>query len=293
MTAPIVVGYDGSDSAKTALDWALRRAERVQADVEVVFVADDSWDSDAYAASPAIRRHGEVVLGGAAFHADSKAPHVAVHSRVVAGRPAEVLTAVAEEVGAGLLVVGSAGKDLYHRVTTGSVSVKVAASATVPVVVIPEHSATGHRSGVVVGLDGSEAAVPVLARAAAEAAALEAPLRVLSAWTLPPLATPEFTDDPALYDALEQNTRTAVDEALAGLRSAPDAAQHAVPSIETSIVLDSPATALIAAGAEAELLVVGSHGRRGLSRFLLGSVSHDVLIHAPCPVLVLRVTDAP
>ena len=58
-------------------------------------------------------------------------------------------------------------------------------------------------------------------------------------------------------------------------------------------MLDSPATALIAAGAEAELLVVGSHGRRGLSRFLLGSVSHDVLIHAPCVVLVLRVTDAP
>ncbi|MCS5723514.1 universal stress protein [Herbiconiux sp. CPCC 203407] len=292
MTAPIVVGYDGSDSAKVALDWALRRAERVRTDVEVVFAADDSWDSQAYAASPAIRRHGEVVLAGAAFHADSTSPHVAVHPRVVAGRPVEVLTAVAEEVGAGLLVVGSAGKDLYHRVTAGSVSVKVAASASVPVAVIPEHSATGHRSGVVVGVDGSEAAAPVLARAAAEAAALETTLRVLSAWTLPPLATPEFTDDPALYDALEQNTRTAVDEVIAAWRSAPDGAQHAVPPIETSIVLDSPATALIAAGAEAELLVVGSHGRRGLSRFLLGSVSHDVLIHAPCPVLVLRVADA-
>jgi nucleotide-binding universal stress UspA family protein len=292
MTAPIVVGYDGSGSAEVALDWALRRAERLRAGVEVVFAADDSWDSEAYAASPAIRQHGEVVLAGAAFHADSKAPHVAVHSRLVSGRPVEVLTTVADEVGADLLVVGSSGKDLYHRVTTGAVSVKVAASASVPVAVIPEHSAAGHRSGVVVGIDGSEAAAPVLARAAAEATALEAPLRVLSAWTLPPLATPEFTDDPVLYDALEQNARTAVDDAVAELRSAPDAGGPAVPSLETSIVLDSPATALIAAGAEAELLVVGSHGRRGLSRFLLGSVSHDVLIHAPCPVLVLRVTDA-
>lgn len=290
MTAPIVVGYDGSDSADAALDWALRRAERVRAEVEVVFAADDSWDTKGYAASPAISRHGEVVLAGAAFHADSKAPHVAVRSRVVAGRPVEVLVAVADEVGADLLVVGSAGKDLYHRVTTGAVSVKVAASASVPVAVIPEHSATGRRSGVVVGIDGSEAAAPVLARAAAEAAALDEPLRVVSAWTLPPLATPEFTDDPALYDALEQNTRTAVDEAVAAWRSAPEAGPPDVPSIETSIVLDSPATALIAAGAGAELLVVGSHGRRGLSRFLLGSVSHDVLIHAPCPVLVLRVT---
>jgi nucleotide-binding universal stress UspA family protein len=50
-------------------------------------------------------------------------------------------------------------------------------------------------------------------------------------------------------------------------------------------------SALVNAGRGASLLVIGSHGRHGLSRFLLGSVSHDVIVHAPCPVMVLRIAD--
>jgi nucleotide-binding universal stress UspA family protein len=45
---------------------------------------------------------------------------------------------------------------------------------------------------------------------------------------------------------------------------------------------------LVAAAADAELVVVGSHGRSGLAAALLGSVSQHVVRHAPCPVVIVR-----
>ncbi|MGA1838721.1 universal stress protein [Herbiconiux sp. 11R-BC] len=284
MSGTIMVGYDGSPAGKVALDWALRRAEATGHDVDVVFVADTSWDSEAFTAAPLLQKHGEVVLASAAFNADSKAPDVRVTSRVVHGNPVAVLCAEAESTGAALLVVGSYRKDLYERLTTSAVSLRVAASAKVPVAVIPDLPVSG-RSGVVVGIDGSESGDAVLAEGIAEAARLEEPLHIVSAWTMPPLSMPDFTDGSELYDALEERARLGAQAAVER------AGAHPELVIDTQVVLDAPAAALITAAKQASLLVIGSHGRRGLSRFLLGSVSHDVLIHTPCPVIVLRVAD--
>ena len=304
----ILVGYDGSPASMLALDWALRRAESTRSSVEVLFVADTSWDSDAFTAAPLLEQHGEVVTSAAAFHADSKAPHVAVISRVASGNPVTVLCAEAEAMGAELLVVGSYRKDLYERITTSAVSVRVAAAATVPVVIVPDFSneradaaagASGdaplHRHGVVVGLDGGESSDAILAAAIAEAARLGEPVHAVTAWTLPPYTMPEFSDDTQFYDALEERARSASAAAiLRADRRGPqraDGTAGAEVEVTSEVLLDSPVSALVTAAKEASLLVIGSHGRHGLSRFLLGSVSHDVIVHAPCPVLVLRVAD--
>ncbi|MGD8195932.1 universal stress protein [Herbiconiux sp. P18] len=298
MTASILVGFDGSPAAQTALDWALRRAEATGCDVEVLFVADTSWDSEAFTAAPLLHAKGEVVLAGAAFHADSKAPHVTVSPKVLSGNPVSVLVAEAEAIGASLLVVGSYRKDLYERLTTSAVSLRVAASATVPVAVIPDLPA-GRRHGVVVGVDGGPSSVRLARTALVEAERLGEPLRILTAWTLPPLVQPDFTDGSDLYDALEERAQDVARQVAADVAgtgaTGPDAtgvdAPAASVAVATDVVLAAPAAALVTAAADAALLVVGSHGRHGIGRFLLGSVSHDVLLSAPCPVLVLRVTD--
>lgn len=286
MSAPILVGFDGSPAAQTALDWALRRAEATGCDVEVLYVADTSWDSEAFTAAPLLQQKGEVVAAEAAFHADSKAPHVTVTSKVRRGNPVTELVAEAEAIGASLLVVGSYRKDLYERLTTSAVSLRVAASATVPVAVIPDLPAT-KRHGVVVGVDGGPSSARLVRTALAEAALLGEPVRILTAWTLPPLMQPEFTDGSELYEALEQRAKDVAEE-TAGQAQREDGTGVAV---ETQVVLAAPSAALVTAGKEAALLVVGSHGRHGIGRFLLGSVSHDVILGAQCPVLVLRVTD--
>jgi nucleotide-binding universal stress UspA family protein len=69
------------------------------------------------------------------------------------------------------------------------------------------------------------------------------------------------------------------------------------PEVEVRRVVerDRPAPALLEQAAGAQLVVVGSRGRGGLAGMLLGSVSHNVLHHSPCPVLVVRapVQDTP
>lgn len=59
---------------------------------------------------------------------------------------------------------------------------------------------------------------------------------------------------------------------------------------EHRLVMGDPATEIVAVAQaeQAELVVMGTHGRTGLSRFLMGSVAESVVRHAPCPVLIYR-----
>ncbi|MFG1955600.1 universal stress protein [Micromonospora sp. NPDC048830] len=58
--------------------------------------------------------------------------------------------------------------------------------------------------------------------------------------------------------------------------------------IEHRTVPGPPAAALLDAASDAQLLVVGARGRGGFTGLLLGSTSHAVLHHAPCPIAVVR-----
>ena len=65
-------------------------------------------------------------------------------------------------------------------------------------------------------------------------------------------------------------------------------AAHPTLEIDRRVVVGDPVVALSDAADEASLLVVGSHGRGALARFLLGSVSHGMLAHLEGPTVVVR-----
>lgn len=78
--------------------------------------------------------------------------------------------------------------------------------------------------------------------------------------------------------------RTAVERVLAGADT---------PQVQPHVVHGHPARALLDAASDAELLVVGSRGHGGFTGMLLGSVSHHLIAHAPCPVLAVHSTGRP
>jgi nucleotide-binding universal stress UspA family protein len=137
---------------------------------------------------------------------------------------------------------------------------------------------------VIAGVDGSPAAEKALEFAVEEATVRGARLRVVCAWHLPPeLFAGGWAPAGDMLDSFrrgaEENVRTAV-----------EVAKRLQPSLECEglAIEGQPAEVLLQEAATGGgLVVVGNRGRGGFSSLLLGSVSHQVVHHARCPVVVI------
>ncbi len=137
---------------------------------------------------------------------------------------------------------------------------------------------------IVVGVDGSSASAEALRWAHREAALRKVPLHVIHAWTYPWIGN--RPDVMAPVDEVRMEASRILDEAVAALTAE---AGGDVP-VTTELVEGNPVEAMLAAGEDADLLVVGSRGRGGFASLLLGSVSQQVVHYATCPVAIVRAT---
>ncbi len=135
---------------------------------------------------------------------------------------------------------------------------------------------------IVVGVDGSEAGAAALRFAADEARARGARLRVVTAWHIPPMAYAGagFAVMPGLDTELRKQAEKVADEAVASVGD--DVA------VDRVVRQGHPATVLLEAAQDADLLVVGSRGLGGFRGLLLGSVSIECAHRATCPITIVR-----
>ncbi|WP_406340107.1 universal stress protein [Streptomyces sp. NBC_01620] len=139
--------------------------------------------------------------------------------------------------------------------------------------------ASGQTPRVVVGVDGSPASYEALRWAVRYARLVAATVDAVAAYELPiGLSAPAL--DAEIAEA--QTRRAMTDEIRKVLLQVGE-----VP-MEQHLVRGGAAGALIAASGGAQLLVVGSRGRGGFARLLLGSVSQQCAAHASCPVVIVR-----
>jgi nucleotide-binding universal stress UspA family protein len=138
-------------------------------------------------------------------------------------------------------------------------------------------------SGIIVGVDGSGHSDRALDWAAREAALRQVPLTVL---TVHQVAV-GYTGTAIYLPADEAPTERArglaqdrTDKVLAGLSAAPS-------QVTVRSVAGIPSQELLNAAKDADMLVVGSRGAGGFTQLLMGSVSAQVIHHAPCPVVVI------
>lgn len=292
-TKTIVVGYDGSDGGKAAAGWALDEAARTGAAVDFVCVLE--WPmyppvtplapGPVGLPEPEAEQRAAELLERAREAAARTHPQVRLQTTLLNGGAADQLCDRSRT--AAMLVLGSHGHGGWSALLVGSVSLAVTAHAHCPVVVVRGTEAEPHpsRRAIVVGLDGSKSAELALAFAYDQAAERNAPLKVLRAW-LPTIPRWDTTE-PDL-DSLCDAERSAIDEQLTGWR-----AKHPSVPVYIEVLVEHPGRALVAASETAQLMVVGSRGRGGLSGLLLGSVSQQLLHHARCPVAVVRELAAP
>jgi len=143
----------------------------------------------------------------------------------------------------------------------------------------------GELRKIVVGVDGSAPSLAALQWAVDEAARSGACIDAVYAYAYPivPAAHPAVVVVPT--DRLEQEGRNILDVAIAGIEGAARA------SITPRVVQGVPGRVLAAEASDADLLVVGTRGHGGVKGLLLGSVSHHVTRHSPCPVVVVPAPD--
>lgn len=285
-TRPIVVGYDGSPSARTALDWALDEATRTRRPLLLAYAFE--WFAVAAAVAPEVanwpdrtaRRDAEVLVQTAAVEAAEAHPGVSVTGVLLDGPASVALTERSRQ--AALLVLGNRGHGGFTDLLLGSTSVAVSAHAHCPVVVVREAMTdpADPRTDVVVGIDGSPCSLLALGYAFDRAVERDVRLRVIRAWTPPPPQYIPFDHDPAEITAAE---RSALDDLLVDWRQ-----KYPQVEVVAEVVADAPSRALVNASRAADLVVVGSRGRGGFRGLLLGSVSQQVLHHSRCPVAVVR-----
>jgi nucleotide-binding universal stress UspA family protein len=141
-------------------------------------------------------------------------------------------------------------------------------------------------STILVGVDGSENARRALEWAIDEAAGRQTPMRVTVLTVVPaavivgPGATgADLPVGASHLRAAEETAQAQVDKALAD-------SGHTV-AVSVKVTSGTPAEELVNATADADLLVVGSRGRGGFARLLMGSVSSQVVQHAACPTVVV------
>ena len=138
---------------------------------------------------------------------------------------------------------------------------------------------------IVVGVDGSAPAQRALEFAAEESALRGARLRIISVWEVPPavygggLAPPL---DQETLNGFRAHAESVVQDALDHVKRL-----HPDCQVEGETAEGQPAELLLAEAQNADLIVVGNRGRGGFASLLLGSVSQQVVHHAPCPVLVV------
>jgi len=207
---------------------------------------------------------------------------------VLRGRPADALLDWIERHRPDLVVVGTRGRSEVAQVIVGSVSAHLVDRSPVPVLVARRPTL----DRVVVAVDGSDIAVEAVATALRWPFLAATMIRTISVAPTPAIWWPDelsvgsperpADDRDAAADVLLEHDTIAA-EAAEMLRDAGFDAHSEVRA-------GSPATTIVAFATEwdADLVIMGSHGRTGVQRLLLGSVARSVLHHASCSVLVVR-----
>ncbi|WP_406043338.1 universal stress protein [Micromonospora sp. NBC_00898] len=286
----MLVGVDASPASIAAVELAADEAAARVTPLVIVHVYAGPIRRPTGACAPewvdpmAVQRR---LLEGAVAGVRAEHPGLAVSGELLSGDPAGVLAGRSLE--ACLLVLG-------HRRRCGlsmaSVATSVPVRVHVPVIVhrpLDRHrkSATDPRP-VIVGVNGEEGAESVVEFAFLEASLRGAPLTALLAWSQPAGAIPAGVHpDVCGFAEARAEAERMLAETLAGW-------SEKYPEVPVRRIvrhtLDASMT-LTEASRSAQLVVVGSPRKRGLSRLLLGSVSQALTDHAGCPVAVVPVTE--
>lgn len=284
----ILVATDGSDHAERAARHALSLARRFDASVTVLAVADVAGAAgpfDAGGVSGQFEERIERAAEAAAAEVEDSAGGVPVDTVVVDGQPGGAIVDYARDHGVDLVATGTRGRSGLRRFLSGSTAEHVLRESPVPVVTVrrTEDPPVTDYERVLVPTDGSDTATGAVDHAVAVAGAFDATLHAVSVADVGVVAAgADATPPGAILDRLSERGHEAT-EAVA--ERAREAGVEAVTAVREGF----PASDLLDYVDEEaiDFVAMGTHGRTGVGRLLLGSTTERVVRRSPVPVLAV------
>jgi nucleotide-binding universal stress UspA family protein len=295
----ILLAVDSSKGSQVALDEALARPWPANTEFLLLSVLERS-----FARFPEILRDAEqqaTHMVKAAAQTFIRAARTCTYE-VIVGTPRHAICEFARQWKADWIILGSHGHGAIARFLLGSVAQGVLRTAPCSVEIVRPtaagKTASSHSLKILLATDGSEFSCAAAKSVACRPWPAGSQVKIVSVEELP-----VFENETSAFPLAASYPASLLDELLEGARNhAKDALENTKKVFAGSRleVITGPVTAVgdprsvileCAQHWPADLIVVGSHGRRGFDRLLMGSVSEAVAIHAKCSVEVIRIND--
>lgn len=277
----ILLPTDGSEASSTAAEAAVTLADQFDAELHVIHVLEHDQPSTDGVNAP--DRSGEEAVQTAvelAASSDVEATRAVIEKKTSIHQ--ELLT-YTDKHGIDCIVMGTRGRSGLSRAVLGSVAELTLRESPVPVMTVHEETVIDPDIGsILVPTDGSECALTAVDHAGELARSVDATLHVIYVVETGQIINGDRVR--RLRETLEEIGEKALDLALEQIQSS-----TYLPT-ETSILNGPPYLEIVRYAEEHDVdcIVMGTHGRKGIRRFLLGSVTERVIRRADVPVISVK-----
>jgi nucleotide-binding universal stress UspA family protein len=277
----ILVAVDNSESGRNALHQAFKLANEekcwitvtavvppYEGEIELVGVKD---------IRAALRKPCEEAL--AEIEKIAKTERMLIKTVCEEGEVHERIVDLADAENCDVIVMGRRGLHSIERALIGSVTARVIGHTQRDVLVVPLGTVVGWKK-IVLATDGSKHSAKAVERAISFAKSYGGELRVVSVVDVP---TEFYAEAPQAVENLVRKAQGFVADVKKQAEAAGVKAETFVGEAEAYEAITH-----LAKDQNADMIVIGSYGRTGLRRLLMGSVAEKVIGYAPCPVLVVK-----
>lgn len=283
----ILLSTDGSEYSEGAIREAIKLAKKCSSKLTVLSVIDTNPEFDALAPQIMEKKEKGARQNLDAVQARARQEGVDCDTIVHEGEePYKYIVDEAIKSKSTMIVMGRRGRTGLKRLMMGSVTARVIGHAPCNVLVVPKAAQLEFKN-IVVATDGSKYSAAAASEALGLAKWNGSTLTVIS---VVPSDLMTSTDIDFTITQRELIAEKEMHEAEKNAKAVKEAAQKEGVAVKAFVLSGRPADAIIETAQEkkADLIVLGSHGRTGVERLLMGSVAERVIVLASCPVLVVK-----
>lgn len=283
----LLLATDGSEFSEGAIGESIKLAKKCSNRLAAISVIETNPELEAIA--PQVTEKAEKSARGHLEAVQERAKKEGVECNIIIRVGEDSFKYIVDEAvkhKITMIVIGRRGRSGLKRLMMGSVTSRVIGHAPCNVLVVPKAARVEFKS-IVIATDGSKYSLATTSEAIGLAKQNKSELTVIS--VVPSeLMTPTDIDFTMAQKELMADKE--MHEAEENVKAVKEAAQKEGVAIKAFVMSGKPADAIIeiARDKNADLIVLGSHGRTGLEKLLMGSVAERVIVLAPCAVLVVK-----